>query len=214
MFTALSGVAFALEETEEYFVPIEEDVVEEYVEKEAVEEVILEDCCIDCVQAPIEKSESEYFVDIEYGNDRSTSNFDYVRIRYSGKSPENSIVVILLADGFDQNQFGTWPGPADGTALWHANAVIDHMLDTRPFDLFADYFTVYMVHAVRENQEPGANGYLRTVRTDGTFVLMSYANENRINIPIHTAANSVEHTRGHQNMVHLFMSLVIVLVLL
>jgi hypothetical protein len=72
---------------------------------------------------------------------RSNSNepltaggFTVTTIRNSGLTHEESIVIILFGDAFTEEQYGTWPYPATGTVLWHADAVINTMFNTHPYD--------------------------------------------------------------------------------
>lgn len=51
----------------------------------------------------------------------TTTTFHYTTIRDSGLSHANSIVIIIMGDAFTANQYGTWPNPASGTILAHAN---------------------------------------------------------------------------------------------
>jgi len=195
------------------------------------EEAMPEPCCYDCVQdgytvddilqtlnddekayhdVIISEDEPEFFIDIEYGDAQPFQNenndFRYYRIRCSGRPLEDSIVVMLLSDGFAREQFGTWdiynPDPGLGTALWHADQAINTMLGRHPFSLFADRFIVYMIHDIPYDQEPGVNGYFGTVTATGGLTPMGVANANRVNTHISTSAHGVTHTIGHQDMVH------------
>ncbi|MCL2426216.1 MAG: leucine-rich repeat protein, partial [Oscillospiraceae bacterium] len=135
-----------------------------------------EDVGVTTYRVPVCDSELEHIVNTYYGNvqplKRQEFRYAYEIIRDSGRTHAQSIVMVLLVDGFSEEQFGTWPNPAPGTALRHANNAIRNMIDnTHPFYLFADLFTVYVIHAAYEDQEAGANGYLGTVLSDGTFVV-------------------------------------------
>ena len=158
-------------------------------------------------RVPVEDDESERVMDIEQSDGSPPIEFRYYRIRDSGKSHEDSIVVMLFGDGFASRQFGYWdehnPDPAPGTALWHADAVIDRMLiDTHPFNLFADYFTVYMVHAAPYDQQPGVNGYFGSVTAAGRFFLhyepSSVLRRDRVSY----YASRIVPNLLHRNMTH------------
>jgi len=93
--------------------------------------------------------------------------FAYTRIRCSGRSLADSIVIVLLGDGFNPHQYGTWPNPAQNTALWHADRAMTSMFNTHPFSLFRDYFIVYLIHT--HGTGPNDTSYLRTVRANGNL---------------------------------------------
>jgi hypothetical protein len=109
-------------------------------------------------RVPIYDNEIEYLTRLQEDSARTSSNqtltvnpFPTTRIRHSGRSDEDSIVIILFGDGFAAAQYGTWPNPAPNTVLWHANNAIDTMLNTHPFGLFGHLFTVYVVHSAGTN---------------------------------------------------------------
>ena len=89
------------------------------------------------------------------------STFSYTRIRYSGRSHEDSIVIVLMGDGFTAAQYAPMTTP--GRVLWHADRAIDALMVTPPFDLFACLFTVYVVHV---HTPPDQAGFLGTVTAD------------------------------------------------
>jgi len=89
--------------------------------------------------------------------------FPGTQIRDSGRPNTESIVRELLSDGFEADQKGSWPNPAPGTALYHADNAITTMTNTHPFTLFEDLFTVYLIHTYRTSPMPGV-GYLGTIR--------------------------------------------------
>ncbi|MCL2427282.1 MAG: hypothetical protein FWD05_13215, partial [Oscillospiraceae bacterium] len=197
------------------------------------EEATSTPCCYDCLQGgyldiedgyqdirvhypdgdtaiyrvPVEDDEPEYYVDIEYSSARSTNEFKYERIRGVGRSPEDSIVVVLLGDGFSSNNFGTLDdmNTRRGTTLWYANSVIGHMLGApRPFHLFEDLFIVYVVHYAPYDQVQGLNGYFGTIGADGRLIdavagHFPSGNWSRISRAINY---NLPHTVGHQNMIH------------
>jgi len=66
------------------------------------------------------------------------------RIRYSRRPASESIVVVLLAEGFQSNQTGEF--------LNQARAVTMTMINTYPFSLFSHLFTVYAVQVVSRGQ--------------------------------------------------------------
>jgi len=97
----------------------------------------------------------------------TADGFDVTMMRDSGLSHEDSIVIVLFGDAFTEAQYGTWPNPATGTVLWHADAVINTMFGTHPYDDFEHLLTVYLIHTFGENQVAGENGYLGTVDASG-----------------------------------------------
>jgi len=114
-------------------------------------------------QVPVQESELEYLESIQEGNIQplNANPFPVTRIRYSGRSHADSIVIILLGDGFTPAQHRT--------LLDHANDVINAMENTHPFGLFSHLFTVYLIHATGPNiASPGAS-YLGTVLPGGRF---------------------------------------------
>jgi len=60
----------------------------------------------------------------------------------------NRIVVVLMGDGFTASQQGNWPNPASGTFLYHARSATNFMMQTYPFSLFEDLFTVYAIQTI------------------------------------------------------------------
>ena len=121
-------------------------------------------------RVPVEAEEITYTLTmLEGGGIQPLSNpFPVTRIRYSERSHADSIVIMLLGDGFSEAEYGTWPSPAPGTALYHADRSINTMMDIHPFGLFEDLITVYVIHATGTNPETGWNGYLGTVTAAGT----------------------------------------------
>lgn len=97
----------------------------------------------------------------------TNTTFPYTTIRDSGLSHENSIVIIIMGDAFTANQYGTWPNPASGTVLAHANNAISAMTSTHPFSLFSHLFTVYVVHA--PSTTAGVSGCFGSVTSTGEF---------------------------------------------
>ena len=141
-----------------------------------------EDVGVVTYTVPVPESELEHLLDMHYGNIQplNSNPFTVTQIRDSERSHADSIVVILLSDGFAYGQIGTWPNPARETALWHADQAITRMLSTRPFNLFADLFTVYMIHSYG-SYDPRFGGYLHTLLADErSFV---FANPNDFGVP-------------------------------
>jgi len=99
---------------------------------------------------------------------RDISPFTYTRIRCSGRPLSDSIVIMLLSDGFAANQKGRWPNPAQNTVLWHAREAMNSMIGTHPFSLFQDLFTVYVIHT--HGVGPNGTSYLHTV-ADGNIAV-------------------------------------------
>ncbi|MCL2755425.1 MAG: M64 family metallo-endopeptidase, partial [Firmicutes bacterium] len=71
-------------------------------------------------------------------------SFSYARerIRYSGMPNSESIVVVLMGDGFAAGQQGIF--------LNHARSATNFMMNMYPFNLFSDIFTVYAIQTVSE----------------------------------------------------------------
>ena len=125
---------------------------------------------IGCVYytVPVSSCEIEHLLAIRDGNfQRFGNSFPYTRIRYSGLSHDDSIVIILIGDGFTEEQTGTWPNPAPGTFLWHADSAMATMESVRPFGLFSHLFTVYVINATGSHPTNGSIGYLGTIAYPG-----------------------------------------------
>ena len=118
---------------------------------------------------PVSDSEIEYLAGIQEGNIQpfNANPFQRTKIRCSGRPYEDSIVIILLGDGFTAAQYGTWPNPAQNTVLRHADNAVNALLDTHPFGLFSELITVYVIHSVGINPVTNVNGYLGTVAAPG-----------------------------------------------
>jgi hypothetical protein len=108
---------------------------------------------------------------------------------------EESIVMVLMGDGFTAAQYGTWPNPAQGTVLWHANRVINTLIETPPFNLFAHLFTVYVIHVP---SQPNADGYLNSVDANGVLLPSDFLNQSCVR----GLAESVVDP-NHQTMIHI-----------
>ena len=123
----------------------------------------------------VQTGEIEYLLTLHDGNHAhvqpfGVNPFDVTRIRYSGRSHADSIVIILLGDGFTPQQYGTWPNPARGSVLYHADNMINTILSTQPFGHFADLLTVYVIHTVGNHPTNGTIGYLGTIAPDGDLI--------------------------------------------
>ena len=127
------------------------------------------------------------------------------RIRYSGLSRNESIVVVLLGDAFAPQWFGAWnpsnPNPATSTLLYHANNAITRMEQTHPFKFFSHLFTVYVANVVAQGQVHGENGFFGTVREDGNFVLHDrYFSNNVIPFQIRQMAYMAIGDNSHREI--------------
>jgi len=122
-------------------------------------------------RTPVQEEEVEYLISILDGDIQSfdANPFLVTQIMSSGRPHSDSIVVMLLGDGFTAACYGTWPNPSPGTVLYHAYNTMNTMLDTHPFGLFEDLFTVYLIHSTQPGQVAGFNGYLGTVAADGVL---------------------------------------------
>ena len=138
-------------------------------------------------RVPVQDSEIEYLMNLHDGNVlQSTNRFPVTKIRCKacivpcGHGPcsntnlsHQGIVIILLGDAFSTVQYGTWPDPATGTVLYHANNVINALFATHPFNLFSHLLTVYVIHSTGINPVTGLNGYLGTVDANGILTSAS-----------------------------------------
>jgi len=119
-------------------------------------------------RVPVPQSTLEYFVSVVDGTriQPRFNPFPVTQIRDSGRSHADSIVIVLLSDGFAEGQLGSWPNPAPGTVFYHADNAITAMTNTHPFGLFEDLFTVYVLHTFGENPnlDPMVIGYLGSIR--------------------------------------------------
>ena len=71
--------------------------------------------------------------------------FNVTQIMDSGLPHEDSIVIVLLSDGFEEDD--------EYVFLHHANTAITDMLGTHPFGLFKELVTVYAIHTHGENPQ-------------------------------------------------------------
>ena len=115
--------------------------------------------------------------------------FPFTRIMYSGLPHADSIVIILLGDGFTAAQYGTWPNPASGTVLWHAYNAMNSMINTHPFGLFEDLMTVYLIHSEGVNPTGTAFGYLGSITSNGATV--SGTSSTLRTYRVHQLANAI-----------------------
>ena len=69
----------------------------------------------------------------------SAGPFTVEVLRESGRSHRDSIVVVILSDGF--------PAHSRSEFLSQANRAMNSMLNTQPFSFFQDWFTVYAIHS-------------------------------------------------------------------
>jgi len=117
-------------------------------------------------RVPVQTEEIEQLLNLRGGNIQPFNNpFDVTRIRYSGLSYADSIVILLLGDGFDEADYGVWPNPASGTVLRKADDAINAMFNTHPFGMFEDLLTVYVIHVHGTHSATGI-GYLGTIKSD------------------------------------------------
>ena len=116
---------------------------------------------------PIQDSDLEYLISVMEGTriQPLSMPFPVTQIRDSDLSHEDSIVIILLSDGFEPEEKGSWPNPEPGTVLYHADNAMTTMANTHPFGLFEDLFTVYVIHTYGTNHRTGI-GYLGAVNED------------------------------------------------
>ena len=145
-------------------------------------------------RVPVQIEEIEYVIAAERGiAPMSTDGFQRTIIRGEDRSDADSIVIVIFGDGFTECQYGTWDNgnPARNTVLWHANNVINSLVNTHPFSLFEHLLKVYVVHAHGPNAA-GAVGYLGTITADGETVrgTVSTTQFDRINSLAHASVAS------------------------
>ena len=110
----------------------------------------------------------------------NTTQQQYTRIRYSGRPHADSIVIVLMGDGFVASQYyrtptgigngtGTRQTPAIGTVLWHADRAITALEKMPPFDAFKHLFTVYVVHVLTGANAAGRLGTVSAPRRTLTY---------------------------------------------
>ena len=75
-------------------------------------------------------------------------DFTVTTIAHSGRPDDQSIVVVLVGDGFTEQQQGQMPNPASGTFLHCALGVSETLATMYPFSLFSSLFTIYAVQVI------------------------------------------------------------------
>jgi len=122
------------------------------------------------------ESEVEYFID-DASHQSQTQTFTHTRIYPIGETErthDNSLVIVLMGDGFTEEDYGIWnlpnPNPASNTVLWHAQRAISALMNTYPFNMFTHLFMVYVVHVhgVYTHEVAGDLYYLGT--NDGQWM--------------------------------------------
>ena len=207
MLTVLSGVAIASPDEEASPAPCCYDCVRDGYSIDDIREILNGDrqvyqdfrvhypgrVDVATYRVPVDESELKRIIDVYDGNVQPLQerNLIFERIRYSERSHAESIVIILFGDGFTQNQFGDLKNLEEETALWHAERAITTMVNTHPFGLFEDLFTVYMIQPYED---------LGTIMPDGvSFVGMN--NANMVDrTEIRRLADSLVY-RQYQNMI-------------
>lgn len=123
-------------------------------------------------KVPVQDDEIAYLMGLQNRSVQpySVCPFPVTKIRDSGRPDKGSIVLILLGDGFTAEQYGTWPNPAQGTVLHYAEDAINAMLNTHPYGIFANLFTVYVIHAFGINPDNNGRSYLGTVAAKGDLI--------------------------------------------
>jgi len=112
------------------------------------------------------------------------NTYTYSILRGRNRNPANSIVVVLLADGFMANEMGNSIAPTlfPGTFLYHAYRATNTMLGTHPFNLFSDVFMVYAIHTISTDSGITVNYGNNQVTRDTYF--RAYAPESgRVRMP-------------------------------
>jgi len=94
-----------------------------------------------------------------------------IKIRYSGRNNRDSIVVVLMGDGFTATQQLDFLG--------HAHSVINTMLGVypymganrgiHPFNLFREYFTVYAIKTISEESGISIRNVIPNVIVNNRF---------------------------------------------
>ncbi|MCL2860897.1 MAG: M64 family metallo-endopeptidase [Firmicutes bacterium] len=75
----------------------------------------------------------------------SSDIFSPVPLVHSGRSGSESIVIVLLGDGYTTAELGTMPNPAPGTFLHSAREMAQTIVTMYPFSLFSNVFNIYAV---------------------------------------------------------------------
>jgi len=98
-----------------------------------------------------------------------------------------------MGDGFTAAQYGTWPNPAQGTVLWHADRARAAMKATPPFNLFAHLFTVYVVHVDTPSGQAGLLGTVNSARwyTGGNITSTQQLIRSMATIPTGLTASNI-----------------------
>ncbi|MCL2177422.1 MAG: M64 family metallo-endopeptidase [Firmicutes bacterium] len=107
----------------------------------------------------------------------------------AGNGANNSIVIVILAEGFRANEMGSafiQPEFQRGTFVYNAIAVKNTMLNTHPFNDFRDFIRVYAIHTVsaesgisRDHPTSPGGGPNRNTYFDSRFEAAS-----RIRMPV------------------------------
>jgi len=81
----------------------------------------------------------------------------YVRPIVTSVDPNKRIVLTIMGCGFTASsneflcQIGRLPNPRAGTFLYHARSSVNYMLNFYPFNLFSEFFTVYAIEGIYQN---------------------------------------------------------------
>ncbi len=95
-----------------------------------------------------------------------TNSFDVTTIVNSGRPDDESIVIIIMGDGYTSAQQGSFP-TTEGTFLHSACSATFALMDTYPFNLFSHLFTVYAIHTI--SNESGITGMTSGFQADTYF---------------------------------------------
>ncbi|MCL2427289.1 MAG: M64 family metallo-endopeptidase, partial [Oscillospiraceae bacterium] len=112
-------------------------------------------------RVPVCSIEIEHLMTVYYSNVQplGADAFTVHRIMYSELSHADSIVIILLGDGFAEGDCTT--------VLNHAESAMATMLSTHPFGEFSHLFTVYVINVYGYNPNTLYNGRLGTIAAPG-----------------------------------------------
>ena len=111
-------------------------------------------------RVPVHYSDVEYLIALQADIQPFADNpFGHVFIRHSGLPLSESIVIILIGDGFTAAQ--------NSELFHHAYRAMVAMEETHPFGLFSDLFTVIVINASGVNPDNAERSYLGTVAALG-----------------------------------------------
>ena len=114
---------------------------------------------VETIVKPITSEYVDYFYSDLYdigsaklGTNAVEDSFVVTKIIDSGLPDSDSIVIVFMGDGFtagtSANQQGSWPNPVAGSFLAQAYGAAQTLINTHPFNLFSNIFTVYALQVI------------------------------------------------------------------